>query len=55
METVEGLQKAIPLAERVSGMDAWNMSLRDAWEKMVPVGNVFGGLYAVVRDKPADR
>lgn len=55
LEALEALERAMPIQDRIGGVDAWNMSLRDAWERIVPVGNMFSGLYAVIRDKPADK
>lgn len=55
LEAVEALGRAMPIQDRIAGEDAWNMSLRDAWERIVPVGNVFSGLFAVIREKPGDR
>jgi hypothetical protein len=38
------LQKGVPVEEQ-HGNDTWEMSLRDAWTKFVPVGNNLSGIY----------
>lgn len=54
-ETLEHLIKAIPLNKRGHGAEQWRMSLRDSWERWVPVGSIFSGLFAAVYDKPSVR
>jgi hypothetical protein len=33
-------------------LQAYKMSLRGTWERMVPVGGPFSGLVAIVHDRP---
>lgn len=41
---------ATPLNERIGGEEMWKMSLRDACERIVPVGGPFSGLFSTVRE-----
>lgn len=52
-EVLEHLLKSIPLNKRGHGAEQWRMSLRDSWERWVPVGSIFSGLFAAVYDKPS--
>ncbi|GAX81792.1 hypothetical protein CEUSTIGMA_g9220.t1 [Chlamydomonas eustigma] len=55
VEAIDALERAKPINDRMGGEDAWSMSLRDAWERVVPVGGMFSGLSAVIRENPADK
>jgi hypothetical protein len=55
VEAIEVLERAKPINDRLGGEDAWTMSLRDAWERVVPVGGMFSGLSAIIRENPADK
>lgn len=50
VETIEEIIASRPLCDRQLGADQWQMSLRDAWERWIPLGNVFSGLYTAVYD-----
>lgn len=52
-EILEHLLKSIPLNKRGHGAEQWRMGLRGAWERWVPVGSLFSGLFAAVYDKPS--
>lgn len=32
--------------------EVWNMSLRNAWERVVPLGSLFSGLTVTIRTTP---
>ncbi|MEW5316031.1 MAG: hypothetical protein WDW38_007423 [Sanguina aurantia] len=51
-ELVTLMEAARPVRERQGGSaDVWNMSLREAWERLIPIGNIFSGLTLHVKDR----
>ena len=54
LEDFQLMMKAIPAKEQ-HGPNTWEMSLRDAWTKYVPVGNSLSGLFCPVSMKPDDQ
>ncbi|KAJ9519850.1 hypothetical protein QJQ45_014564 [Haematococcus lacustris] len=52
MELLNTLHMAKPVEDKLSGSDAWHMSLRGAWERLVPVGAAGSGLYSTIRERP---
>lgn len=52
METMKHLQRSIPVEHRGHGSYTWNMSLRGAWERFVPLGGTFSGLFLSINDEP---
>jgi hypothetical protein len=50
-EELAQLEACKPLDMTGHAEEAWNMSLRNAWERYVPVGHTFSGLWAAVSDK----
>lgn len=50
LEAQAAIFLATPLNERVGGEEMWKMSLRDACERVVPVGGPFSGLFSIVRE-----
>lgn len=50
-EALQALERAMPIRDRLGGEDAFNMSLRDMWERNVAVGGPTSGLAAIVREK----
>lgn len=51
-ELVDLLYRAQPLDVRGTNPEIWNMSLRDAWERIIPLGSIFSGLSLVIKEKP---
>lgn len=45
----------MPIQDRIGGEEAYVMSLRDAWERIIPVGGQFSGLSAIIKDNKADK
>ena len=52
-EALDALERAMPIQDRIGGEDAYVMSLRDAWERIIPIGGQFSGLSAVIKDNKA--
>jgi hypothetical protein len=47
-ELVDLLHRAQPMDVRTNP-EIWNMSLRDAWERIIPLGSIFSGLAVVIK------
>ena len=54
-EALQALERAMPIRDRLGGEDAFNMSLRDMWERTVAIGGPFSGLAAIVRENQGDK
>jgi len=54
LELTEAISRALPIEDRGDSSSVWAMSLRNAWERIVPLGNLLSGLCCVVHDFPSD-
>ncbi|KAF5842086.1 hypothetical protein DUNSADRAFT_9345 [Dunaliella salina] len=54
LELTEAINRALLVEDRGDSASVWAMSLRNAWERIVPLGNLLSGLFCVVHDFPSE-
>jgi hypothetical protein len=53
-EKLNHIYKSQPIHERIDGPAYWQLSLRNAFSRYVPVGNKFSGLFTEVIEQPPE-